>query len=90
MTGGFGGDLGVSGGGGGASGVACGGFDDALDALEDGLRTPEAAAREDCGFAGGSVGEWSVELRRSDGSCSTATEAGRDEESCGEDGGAQG
>ena len=50
VVGGFGGDLVVGGGAGFSTGVAGGGFEDSLDALEDGLRSPEAASGEDCGL----------------------------------------
>jgi hypothetical protein len=56
VVGGFGGDLVVGGGAGFASGVAGGGFEDSLDALEDGLRAPEAASGEDSGFTVGRGG----------------------------------
>ena len=67
VVGGLGGDVVVVGGAGGAAGVAGGGGEDAFDALEDGLRAPEAAAGEDCGGAAGRCGEWEVGCRRRDG-----------------------
>ena len=60
VVGGFGGDLIVGSGAGFATGVAGGGFDDAFDALEYGLRAPEAASSEDGGFAVGGCGERGV------------------------------
>ena len=50
VAGGFGGYLVVGGGVGRTSGVTGGGCRDALDALEDGLGSPEAAAGEDGGL----------------------------------------
>ena len=79
---GFGGDLIVGGGGGFAAGLARGGLEDSLDALEDGLRAPEAASCEDGFFFVGRGGEGCVYFRGRDGAvgCCGAGEGGEEGE----------
>ena len=93
VAGGFGGDLIVGGGGRGAAGVACSSFEDAFDALEYGLRAPEASAGEDCGGAAGGGGERDIGCRRRDGGVRdglrVAGDGGEREYEC-EDGGGGG
>ena len=55
-TGGFGGDLIISGGAGGAAGIARHHFRHTLHMLEDALLAPETAARQHRDFTGGAVG----------------------------------
>ena len=66
VAGGFGGDLVIGGGGRGASGVACSRRDDSLNALKDGLRSPEASSGEDGGLLAMGGSERCVDLRRGD------------------------
>ena len=83
---GFGGDLIVGGGAGFASGVAGGGLEDALDALEDGLGAPETASGEDGFFFVGGGGEGGVDLwgREWAVGCGGAGEGGEESEGEGE------
>jgi hypothetical protein len=80
VAGGFGGDLIVGGGGCGASGVACGGGDDSLDALKDGLRSPEASPGEDGGLFAVGWRERCVDLRCGDGGAGLGVGAAGDGE----------
>ena len=71
---GFGGDVVVVRGPGGAAGVAGGGGGDALDAFEDGLGAPEAAAGKDCGGVAGSVASGRSVVGGGMGPCSIDSE----------------
>ena len=88
VAGGFGGDLVVGGGVGRTSGVTGGGCRDALDALEDGLGSPEAAAGEDGGLFAVGGGQGGILLRRGEGAgfgAGAAGESDRNEEGGGDE-----
>jgi hypothetical protein len=92
VVGGFGGDLIVGGSVGCSTRVAGGGFDDALDALEHGLRAPETASCEDCGFTVGGGGQGDVDFGGRDGTvgCGRAGEGGKESEERQREEGAEG
>jgi hypothetical protein len=85
VAGGFGGDLVVGSGIGGASGIAGCGGGDALDALEDGLGSPEAAASEDGRLFAVGGGERGVECGRGEGAGFGAGAAGDEDEGGGDE-----
>jgi len=80
VVGGLGGDVFIVRGFGGAAGVAGGGGDDALDALEDGLCAPETTAGEDRGGVAGRWGQREVDGGRRDGAVGLLRVAGDGDE----------